>query len=222
MNEDIQGYVNRPKRYENIDGTGEMIVGLTLMGFALAGYMETLLPEDSSVWMRVVVIFASLTLAVSLAYETRRAIKGRITWPRTGYVAYPRHGRTWWVTTITARLIVLMVAVGLAFLIRSRHIYLNWSLSPNEWNLRVVLLIIISVTAYAIWIPRKGGGHWWKWLVLLLMILGVITFALIVPGDFGQWARPPVLFIALLWLGSGAGTLYSYVHHTKPATPETK
>jgi hypothetical protein len=57
---------------------------------------------------------------------------------------------------------------------------------------------------------------------LVSMILGLITFTIIIPEDFGQWARPPVLFIALLWLGSGGGTLFSYLHHTKPPTPETE
>lgn len=214
--------MGRPKRYENIDGTGEMIVGITLLGFALAGYLEAQLPENSKTWMRVAVIYASLALALGLAYGTRRAIKGCITWPRTGYVAYPRHGKSWWVTTILARLIALIVAVGLALLIRSHHINLNWNLSPKEWNARVIILIVVSVTAYAIWIPRMGGGDRWKWLVLLLMVLGIITLAFLAPRDFGQWARPPVLLVALLWLVSGAATLYLYVRHTKPAKLETE
>jgi hypothetical protein len=226
MNTEIQNYMGRPKRYANIDGTGEMVVGLTLLGFALAGYLEALLPENSPTWMRVVVIFASLALAVALAYWVRLAIKQRITWPRTGYAAYPRHGKSWWVKSAIIRLVALIVAVGLAFLIKSQHvtnmINLNWNLSPKAWNPRVVLLIGISVTAYPIWISRMGKEHRWKWLVLLFMILGVIMLAILVPEDFGQWARPPVLFIALLWLGSGAGTLCSYVRHTKPATPETE
>lgn len=222
MNADFENYTKRPRRYGNIDGTGEMVVGLILLGFVLAGCLETLLSENSPTWMRVAVIFASLALTVGLAYGTRRAIKRCITWPRTGYAAYPRHGRSWWITTITARIIALMVAVGLAFLIRSHHIYLNWNLSPKKWNPRVILLIVISVTAYAIWISRMGGGHWWKWLLLFFMILGVITLAILAPGDFGHWERPPVLFVALLWLGSGAGTLCSYVRHTKPAAPEAE
>jgi hypothetical protein len=226
MNVDIQNYVDRAKRYQNIDGTGEMVVGLTLLGFALAGYLEALLPENSSTWMRVAVIFANLMLALGLAYWTRRTIKRYITWPRTGYAAYPRHGRSWWVTTIIVRLIALIAAVGLAFWIRRHHWMsmsnVSWNLSPNTWNPRVALLIVISMTAYAIWISRMGRGHSWKWLVLLFMILGGMTLGFIVPGDFGQWARPPVLFVALLWLGSGAGTLYSYVRHAKPATPETE
>jgi hypothetical protein len=221
MENTIQEYAARPKRYANIDGTGEMVVGLTLLGFALAGYLEALLPDGSTTWMRVAVIFARLALAVGLAYWTRHAIKRRITWPRTGYVAYPRHGKSWWVKSIIARIIAVIVAVGLAFLARRYHVMLRWDLSPKTWNPRVVLLVVISLTAYAIWVARMGKAHWWKWLVLLLMILGIITLAIIVPRDFGQWARPPVLFIALLWLGSGAGTLYSYVRHAKPAIPET-
>jgi hypothetical protein len=201
-----------------------MFVGLTLLGFALAGYLEAVLPENSPTWMRVAVIFASLLLALALAYWTRRTIKRYITWPRTGYAAYPRHGRSWWVTTILVRLAVLIAAVGLAFWIKRHHwmgmTNVSWNLSPKTWNLRVGLLIVISVTAYPIWIFRTGRAYWWKWLVLLFMLLGAVTLAFIVPGDFGQWARPPVLFVALLWLGSGAGSLYSYVRHTKDVTPE--
>jgi len=227
MKSELEELIARPKRYDNIDGTGEMLVGVTLLGFALAGWLEALLPENSSTWTRVAVIYASLALAVGLAYWVRRAIKRHFTWPRTGYAAWPRHGKPWWITSILVRLIALIIAIGLALLIRHASRQhpntmgnLNWNLRPETWNPRVVLLIIISVTAYAIWISRKGGGHWWKWLVLLLMVLGVITLAFLVPADFGHWERPPVLFVALLWLGSGAGTLYSYVRHTKPAAPE--
>ena len=199
-----------------------MVVGLILLGYFLAGYLEALLPENSPTWMRVVVIYASLVMAVGFAYWTRRAIKRRITWPRTGYAAYRRGGKSWWIKIVIACLNVLTFVVVLAFLIRKGHVMSVWNLSPKTWNPRVVLLIVISIVAYAIWISRMSGGHWWKWLVLLLMILGVITLALLAPGDFGQWARPPVLLIAFLWLCSAAGTLYSYVRHTKPATPEAE
>ena len=191
-----------------------MFIGLTVLGFALAGYLEALLPGNPAMWMRVAVVFSSLALAVSIAHAARRVIKECITWPRTGYVAYPRHGKSWWVMAILARIIAIAVAVGLAFLIKSRHIYLNWDLNSKEWNPRVIILIVVSVTAYPIWISRMDKGHRWKWLVMVLMVLGVITLAITAPQGFGQWARPPVLFVALLWLGSGVGTLYSYLRHT--------
>ncbi len=215
MRDDIQNYISRPKRYANIDGTGEMLVGLTLVGYFLAGWLEAQLPENSATWARLAVIYASLAVAVVFALWVRRTIKRRITWPRTGYAAYPRGGRMWWITIVAACVNVLAFVLVLALLIRRGHIISAWNLSPKVWNVRVVLLIMISILAYAVWIFHMGGSHWWKWLVLLLMISGTAAFALAAPGDFGQWARPPVLCIALLWLVSGAGTLYSYIHHTK-------
>lgn len=211
----MRHFVTRIKRYENIDGTGEMVVGLVLLGYFLAGYLVALLPENTATWVRVVVIYASLALAVVLAYWARRAIKRRITWPRTGYVAYRRSGKVWWGKLAIACLNVLAFVTVVTLLIRRGHVMSAWNLSPKTWNPRVVLLVVISTVAYGIWIPRGGGEHRWKWLVLILMILGIITFALLVPGDFGQWARPPILFIAFLWLCSAVGTLYSYIHHTK-------
>lgn len=224
MKSELQNYIARPKRYDNIDGTGEMVVGLILWGYALAGYLEALLPQNASTRLRVVVILAALMLALGLAFGVRRAIKRFITWPRTGYVAYPRRGLRWWITTVIVRLIVILAVVGFAFLIKTHHVmgmvHVNWNLGPKVWNLRVVLLIIISVAAYPIWMSRTGGKHRWKWIVCLSMVMGVGILAVTAPGDFGQWARPPVLLVGMLWLGSAAGTLYSYVRHTKSAAPE--
>jgi hypothetical protein len=217
MDNKLRAYVTRPERYANIDGTGEMIFGLMLLGFALAGYLEARLPGNASRWMRAAVIYSSLALVMGLGYWVRRSIKKRITWPRTGYVAYPRGGKSWWVAR-SKILVTLVVGLGLAFAVgiaRWRHLI-------SMGNARVDGLTVFSVAMYGSWVFRMGKEHWWKWLVWLFMILGVLTIALMVPGDFNNWDRPPVLLIGLLWLGSGAATLYSYIHHTKPATPETE
>ena len=39
MKDELQSYMDRPKRYENIDGTGEIYMGLMILGFALLGYV---------------------------------------------------------------------------------------------------------------------------------------------------------------------------------------
>jgi hypothetical protein len=215
MNKNIQDYIARPKRYENIDGTSEMIVSLTLFGFALAGYLEELLPEHSMTWIRVMVVYASLWLAVGSAYWIRRMIKRHITWPRTGYVAY-RRGKSWWLKITLIIINALVFVVMVAFLIKRGHVMSMWNLSPKTWNPRVVLLVAISIIAYLFQFSRRNNGHRWKWSILFLMILGVIIFVFLAPRDFGQWARPPVLLIAFLWLCSSIGTFYSYVHNTKP------
>jgi hypothetical protein len=216
MKNDLQAYVDRPDRYANIDGTGEMIFGLMVLGFALAGYLEASLPGDASRWMRVAVIYASLILALGIAFWLRRVIKKRITSPRTGYVAYPRSGKSWWVGK-RKPLVTLAFVWSLAFVVGIAQ----WRHLMSIGNPRVVGLTAFSVVMYGCWVFRMGKEHWWKWLVWLFMILGVLM-ALMVPGDFNNWDRPPVLFMGLLWLGSGAATLYSYIHHTKPAAPETE
>jgi len=209
--------MTRPERYANIDGTGEMIFGLMLLGFALAGYLEASLPGSASKWARVAVIYLGLILVLGLGYWVRRGIKKRITWPRTGYVAYPRGGKSWWLprVRIFATLVFglsLAFAVGIA---RWRHLI-------SMGNARVDGLTVFSVVMYGCWVSRMGKENWWKWLVWFFMILGVVTIALMVPGDFNNWDRPPVLLMGLLWLGSGTVTLYSYIRHTKPSNPETE
>jgi len=47
MSDALQDYLRRPKRYANIDGTGEIYMGLMILGFALLGYLQTILPKDS-------------------------------------------------------------------------------------------------------------------------------------------------------------------------------
>ena len=64
--------------------------------------------------------------------------------------------------------------------------------------------------------------HWWKWLLLLLMVLGVLTMALTVPENFNKLGWPVLLFIGLVWLGCGAGTLCSYIRHTQPPASQAE
>ena len=40
-----------PSRYNNIDGTGEMMFGLMALGYTFLGYMQADLPGDS-MWRR--------------------------------------------------------------------------------------------------------------------------------------------------------------------------
>lgn len=207
--------MERPKRYENIDGTGEMFFGLMLLGFALANCLEARLPENSSRWMHGVVIYACLIPALGLGYWARRTIKERITWPRTGYTAFPRGGKAWWTGIITACLVAFVFALGLAFLmgIARRH---------HAMSLPRIGMLVLWTVLYAFWVFRMSREHRWKWLVLLFMALGLLAIAFIIPGNFNELGRPMLLFVGLMWFGSGAGTLYSYIRHTKPVTPDTE
>ncbi len=90
MGDSIKQYMQRPKRYANIDGTVEMGVGVCLLGLALMGYAEAALPPKDSIWQhgfpgRLFLAFIVITFCC-LGYFGPKAIKKYITYPRTGYV----------------------------------------------------------------------------------------------------------------------------------------
>jgi hypothetical protein len=215
MKDELQNYMGRPKRYENIDGTGEMFMGLMMLGFALTSYLEAGLPENSSRWMHGVVVYSVLIPVLGLGFWVRRVIKKHITWPRTGYVAYPRDRKSWWTAIVAASIGAAGVAVGFAYLLlfARRHGAISFP--------RIFMLAALGAP-YAFWVFYMSREHWWKWLVLLFMALGLVAITLIVPGGFNELGWPPILFVGLVWLGSGGATLFSYMQHTKPPAPEAE
>jgi hypothetical protein len=212
MKDTLQNYVGRPKRYENIDGTGEMLFGLMFLGFALAGCLEAGLPENSSRWMHGIVVYGVIIPVLALGYWGRRAVKRRLTWPRTGYVAYPRNTKRWWTVMVAGCLGAVVCVIGFEYLTRFawRHHVMSVP--------RIVVSVLYTVP-YAFWVFRMNREHPWKWLVLFLMGLGLFTIALFVPGNLGHFGQFMLLLVGFAWFASGAGTLFSYIRHTKPAAP---
>ena len=107
----IRDYLMRPGRYDNIDGTGEMTLGAMLLGFALLGYLQSILPK-SSIWMRgwpsLLFMYVIVVPVMALTYLGVKAIKRYITYPRTGYVAYRPASRS------PMMLVVLIASAALA------------------------------------------------------------------------------------------------------------
>ncbi|MGO8836817.1 MAG: hypothetical protein ACLQAH_16940 [Limisphaerales bacterium] len=216
MNDNLRAYMDRPKRYDNIDGTGEMFMGLMLLGFTLAGFLEANLPEDSSRWMHGGVIYGVMIPVFGFGFWIRRVIKNHFTWPRTGYAAYPRvGGRSWWIGIVVVLVVSAVLAVGFACLLlfARRH---------DAINLPRMGMLVALAAVYPLWVFRMGRENPWKWLIVIFMALGLVAIALIVPGDVDALFRPVALFVGLVWLASGGATLYSYIRHTQPPAPEAE
>ena len=49
MEPELQSTLGRLKRYDNIDGTGEMFMGLMILGFTLLAYLQGVVPKNS-IW----------------------------------------------------------------------------------------------------------------------------------------------------------------------------
>jgi hypothetical protein len=218
MKDELQNYMDQPKRYNNIDGTGEMAMGLMALGYGLLGCLQAVLPENS-MWRHgfnsMVLFFAFILLMFGVLHWGPKAIKKRITWPRTGYVAYRVGGKSWWTMLAAVAAFSAIVAVGLGCLMRLDR--------QRDWmSLMWLGNVVILVAGYGFWICRFSREQPWKWLVLLFMALGLLAIGLIARADFmGLW-RPMLLFVGLAWIGSGAATLYLYIRHTQPPAPETE
>lgn len=209
--------MGRPKLYNNIDGTGEMGVGVMMLGFALVSYLQAVLPKDL-MWRNgsasLLLMAAILVPVLGFGYWGRQAIKKHITWPRTGYVAYRVGEKSWWTMNVVTFVGSGIIAAGFSCLVllATRH---------DAISLPRIGMLAVLVVSYAVFVFRSGTGeHRWTWLVLLFMALGLVVIALIVPGDFEELSRPVFLFVGLTWLGSGAATLYLYIQRTQPPAPE--
>ncbi len=208
--------MDRPKRYDNIDGTGEMFMGLMLLGFTLAGYLEARLAANSSRWTHGIVVYGVMIPVFGFGFWARRVIKNHFTWPRTGYAAYPRVGdKSWWIGIVAVLVISAVLGAGFACLrlFARQHDAINLP--------RIGMLVALAV-AYPLWVLRMGRGNPWKWLLVIFMELGLVAITFIVPGDVDALFRPVALFVGLVWLASGGATLSSYMRHTQPPAPEVE
>jgi uncharacterized membrane protein YhaH (DUF805 family) len=222
MSDALQDYLRRPKRYDNIDGTGEIYMGLMILGFALLGYLQTVLPKDS-MWSTngfagLLFMYLVLVPVLALGYWGVRAIKKHLTWPRTGYVAYGVGGlpgkakRAYWAVRVSVAVLSIVIAAGLGGLVAFERKH-QGAMGPA--GVGYVLYLAFWVPLYAFWIRRMGKQHPWKWLMLLLMALGLLVIGLLGPGDVTQVARPVMSFVGLVWFISGAATLGSYLRRTQ-------
>lgn len=213
MKDQLRDYLGRPKRYDNIDGTGEMSMGLMLIGFALAGFLPRILPEDS-MWrhgfLSMVEMYLILIPVWALIYWGGKALKQHVTWPRTGYAVLPRSGKNWWTKLVVLGAISATAAVGFTCL-RVLNV------RNGGLDLARLGIITIWVPLYAFWLFRMGREHPWKWLVLIVMAMGLLVIDLVVPGDYAVLAPHVISFVGLTWLLSGVATLYLYLRHTQPA-----
>jgi hypothetical protein len=211
---EIQDYVERPGRYSNIDGTGEMGIGVMYLGFALLSYLQSILPKDSiwtHNWTGLLFMGVVLLAAAGLGWWGRKAIKKYITYPRTGYIAYNWGAKRSIVSM--AVFVVVYAAVSAAFE------FLFSAIRHNEVSLPRLSTLILFGASYVI-APFMSKGHPWKWFLALFMTLGLVAISNSVPGGVLDLFRPTMLLVGLTWVASGGITLYLYIRRTHPPAVE--
>ena len=194
MTNPIDDYRKRPLRYVNIDGTSEMFFGCMYLGFALLGAFETPSLKQHP-WPGVLGFLAILLSVLGLTWWATRLIKNRITYRRTGYVAYrsekKKHALSFAAGAASAAGFILL---------------LRWGLRHNAGSL-IQLGLLSAPAAILVLMSRE---HRWKLGLAALIVLFSVGVV------FWGWEYSS-LFFGLVWLVSGLITLFLYIRRTRPA-----
>jgi hypothetical protein len=176
----IRNYLDRPGRYVNIDGTNELTWGALLWGMALMDRFPAATPR----WVQL----AYVPLMALAVHFGGKALKRYVTYPRTGFGAYPDPLRTR-MTPVIAVVLAIAATFAAAEVIRS--------------GLQMVVLLgLVNVLYYAAAAhPLRG----WKWGFLLLIAAGPLWIR-------GNQALP---FFGFAFLTSGITTLALYLRSTR-------
>jgi hypothetical protein len=216
----VQALLKRPALYDNIDGSGELVLGLCALGFSLFGWLNLHAPAGS-IWHGMYGLFLFAGVMQVVIYLVHKGIKSRITYRRTGFVAY-RTGKTWVVMAV-AVVVSALASAGL-FMASRRH-----------WDLSVpVLLLGLAMAAGYI---RMIGAVRWKWAMCTIYVDAVLTIA-VLPADLveafaNHRSLSPLLTAKALgayWLTflafgavlviSGSISLWLYIHRTQALAQE--
>lgn len=110
MSEHLDKLMQRARQYWYSDGLAELIGGGLFLLVGLYFYIQAILPPESLLANLLAPGLMLLIIGGGLvARRILQALKSRLTYPRTGYVAYPTPGR--WRRIATA--LVAMVMAGL-------------------------------------------------------------------------------------------------------------
>ena len=221
--DEIAGLLDRSKAYYNIDGVGELGIGVMCFGFALIGWMQVRSPE-ASVWNRPYTLLVWMGALSLLIHYGSKAIKKHVTYPRTGFVQYSRRD-TVWRPLFLSLAVSVVAAVVLFFAIRRRLSLAN----------PVFLMGLIFAASYARGFARTVR---WKWAVVWVMAAGSVLIALLPADVVGSpaahsWIAKSVsaktvgaveftiLLYGALLLISGGISFWLYLRHTQaPAAEE--
>jgi hypothetical protein len=197
MANQIDDYVKRPIRYLHIDGLGELVFGVMWTGFILLGSLLKAAPSGSfwQVYAAFLVCLAALTFGLLYGYK---ALKKRITYPRTGYVKYRRAGKR--VRRIAGMLTGLATGFATNFVLRP--------FASQSYETALMVWTSVGWGLLYIFVTRMDEA--WRWVVLVALIVAPPVVATLPLGRLWLHTLPFVLQ-GLIFFVSGAIALALYL-----------
>ncbi len=191
---------DRPKAYYNIDGVGELGLGFMLSAFALLQWLQVQTSNDSF-WHRWYGFAAYVVAMSSIIHFGSKAIKNRITYPRTGFVEYRKRGAGWQLLNVGLGGLIVLCLV----LLQAMESHLG---IPNP----DALLGLLISAAYAYGVART---IFWKWIPAWMMAASSVGIA-ILPGKLAGFQAYMLwsLIAGVVMLISGAVSFWLYLRNT--------
>ena len=195
MSTQIDDYVKRPTRYENIDGLGELFFGILWMALMFLTYFHST-ALSGSVWHRNSTFLVCLAALAIVFSSGLKALKRRITYRRTGYVKYRPHRTRFVIAGLTA----VAIAIVTVSLLRHHAPYssetVKMALAAAGWGL------------FYAFTTRMDAA--WRWVVLVALLVAPPIATALPVGKFWAGAFPFVLQ-GLIFAVSGAVALALYL-----------
>ena len=230
-NAELQKIMLRPRRYETINGAGEIGWGMFLLCMALASYSSVVLP--SSMWRFRAGIGGLFMICGCLAMPLCLwASKRYVTRPRVGYFAF-RWDKSRWIGLVVAVVVAAGVSVWMTRLMRPEIIHMaqsqihhSDSTSPGTMSRASKMMLAVFMVSNSVMYLMINAvsirEHRWKWLLLILIALGPLGICRLVSGNYIEMFRPLGLFLGLVWFSSGAVTLFWFLRRHQPSATETE
>ncbi len=215
--DELQNLLERPIRYYNVDGMGELSIGFMSLGWVLLGWLQLRAPAGSA-WHQMPAFCLYVAVMLAIVHFGPKAIKSRITYPRTGFVEYRARGQRW-ISLGVAAAVSAVISAGLVMAMRKEW---DVSIAPSVMG----LLLAASYIRIARAVP-------WKWIVFGGLVMGTLVIAFL-PRDlvegFASHTSPttaiPPRTIGTFWLTvaiygvalmtSGGISFWLYLRHTQP------
>ncbi len=195
----VERMMQRPKLYNNIDGMGELGIGFMLLGFALLTWLQAHSPAGA-IWHRMDLFVVWVGLMLLGIHYGSKAIKQRITYPRTGFVEYRKRGGHWR-AMILAACVSALIAACLFLVTRSHR-----EIGGSHWGMTtpVALIGLVFVVFYVLHIARSVR---WKLVVAAAMAICYVAIAMLPAGVVGKVAGSTSVVATLSERSSGAWLL---------------
>ena len=205
MKDSIDSIIRRTQRYWYVDGLAEMMVGLFLV--VVSAYFLFQARIDTSGLNPILAnagLLAAILVVLWFLRTVLRALKARLTYPRTGYVAHSRmrHGNGWQ----QYGPIALLAIASLSLLVLTLH----WHTVPSWAPFLEGSVAGLTVLA----VGMRFQLLRFAWLASLLVLIGaVITF--INPGVTLATTLSSTAG-GMCFIVSGGITLVHYLRTTRP------